>query len=66
MPVYPLYMAFSNLYASSIYFIQRKKKERRKKGWKEINTKYQWKFDHKCQNIVVVLKEFFTVKMCLN
>ena len=42
------------------------KKERRKKGWKEINTEYQWKFDNKCQNIIVVAKEFFTIKIWLN
>jgi hypothetical protein len=34
MLVYPLYMAVSNLYAPSIYFIQRRKKERRKDGKK--------------------------------
>jgi hypothetical protein len=34
MPVYPLYMAVSNLYAPSIYFVQRREKESRKDGKK--------------------------------
>jgi len=55
MPVYPLYMAVSNLYAPSIYFIQRRKKERRTKERKEINREYQWKFYHKRQNTPVAL-----------
>jgi hypothetical protein len=58
-------MAVSNLYALYIYFIQRRKKERMKKGWKEINREYQWKFYHKRQNVIVVLKEIFTIKMWL-
>jgi hypothetical protein len=59
--VYTLLNAVSHLYAPSTYLVQSKKKEQGKKGRKQRKKEYQtqipWKFDHKCQNIILVLKK---------